>query len=124
AGLSAGMSGFPYWGSDVAGYFNEPDEEVFIRWAQFGAVSPVMEVHGLGIREPWLLGDRVLAAYRQAARLHESLVPYAIAAANQAQATGLPLMRAMPLVYPDHPIAHQDWVQFQYLYGSDLLAAP
>lgn len=124
AGLSAGMSGFPYWGSDVGGYFNPPDEEVFIRWAQFGAVSPVMEVHGLGVREPWLFGQRALDAYREAARLHDSLVPYAIAASREATATGLPLMRAMPLVYPEQPAAHQDWVQFQYLYGPDLLAAP
>ena len=44
------MSGFPTWGSDVGGYAGPPfdDAELFVRWAQLGAVSPVMEVGGIG----------------------------------------------------------------------------
>src|SRR5207248_1577180 len=49
AGLSASMSGFPTWGSDVGGYRSEGlTQEVFARWAQLGAVSPIMEVGGIG----------------------------------------------------------------------------
>lgn len=124
AGLSAGWSGFPYWGSDVGGYFNPPDDEVFCRWAQFGAVSPVMEAHGLGSREPWDFSPPTLDIYRRNAQLHDRLVPYSLAAARQARETGMPIMRAMPLLYPDHPEAHADWVQYQFCYGPALLAAP
>ena len=124
AGQSAGWSGFPYWGSDIGGYFNAPDDEVFIRWAQFSAVCPLMQPHGLGKREPWEFSKGTLDNYRRAAQLHDALLPYSLAAAAEASATGLPLMRAMPLIYPDHPDAHLDWVQYQYLYGPDLLAAP
>jgi alpha-D-xyloside xylohydrolase len=124
AGQSAGWSGFPYWGSDVGGYFNPPDDEVFARWAQFGAVSPVMEAHGLGKREAWDFSPETLAIYRHYARLHDQLVPYSLAAAREASETGLPIMRAIPLLFPEHVEAHQDWVQYQFLYGPALLAAP
>ncbi len=124
AGQSAGWSGFPYWGSDVGGYFNAPDDEVFTRWAQFSAVCPLFEPHGLGKREAWEFSEQTLEIYRRMARLHDDLLPYSLAAADEASQTGLPLMRAMPLIYPEFPDAHLDWVQYQYLYGPDLLAAP
>ncbi len=124
AGQSAGWSGFPYWGSDVGGYFNPPDDEVFARWAEFGAVSPVMEAHGLGSREAWLFAPETLEIYRRYARLHDQLVPYSMAAAAEAEATGMPIMRAMALLYPEQELAHADWVQYQFMYGPALLAAP
>lgn len=124
AGQSAGWSGFPYWGSDVGGYFNPPDDEVFARWAEFGAVSPVMEAHGLGKREAWEFSPETLAIYCHYARLHDQLVPYSLAAAREASETGLPIMRAMPLLYTEHAEAHADWVQYQFMYGPSLLAAP
>ncbi len=124
AGQSAGWSGFPYWGSDVGGYFNPPDDEVFARWAEFGAVSPVMEAHGLGKREAWEFSPETLAIYRHYARLHDQLVPYSLAAAREASESGLPIMRAMALLYPDRAEAHEDWVQYQFMYGPSLLAAP
>jgi alpha-D-xyloside xylohydrolase len=124
AGQSAGWSGFPYWGSDVGGYFNPPDDEVFARWAEFGAVSPVMEAHGLGQREAWRFSPETLEIYRYYARLHDQLVPYSLAAAAEAAATGMPIMRAMPLLYPEHELTHADWVQYQFMYGPALLAAP
>jgi alpha-D-xyloside xylohydrolase len=124
AGQSAGWSGFPYWGSDVGGYFNPPDDEVFARWAEFGAVSPVMEAHGLGPREAWLFSPETLEIYRRYARLHDQLVPYSMAAAAEAAETGMPIMRAMALLYPEHELAHADWVQYQFMFGPALLAAP
>ncbi len=124
AGQSAGWSGFPYWGSDVGGYFNAPDDEVFTRWAQFSAVCPLFEPHGLGKREAWEFSAQTLEIYRRMAQLHDDLLPYSLAAAGEAHQTGMPLMRAMPLIYPEYPDAHLDWVQYQYLYGPDLLAAP
>ncbi len=53
AGQNAGLSGFPFWASDIGGYFGTPTDEVFVRWAQFGAFSPIMQIHGTGCREPW-----------------------------------------------------------------------
>ncbi len=124
AGQSAGLSGFPIWGSDVGGYFGTPSDEVFTRWAQFGAFSPIMEVHGLGVREPWLFSPATLATYRRFANLHARLAPYSRAAALQAELQGLPIMRAMALAFPTDAAAHDPQWQYQYLYGPDLLVAP
>src|SRR5262249_42574349 len=124
AGQSAGLSGFPIWGSDVGGYFGTPTDEGFTRWAQFAAFSPIMEVHGLGVREPWLFSPETLATYRRFANLHARLAPYSRAAALQARAQGLPIMRAMALAFPTDPAVHGRQWQYQYLYGPDLLVAP
>ncbi|MBZ0252791.1 MAG: hypothetical protein K8I02_05565, partial [Candidatus Methylomirabilis sp.] len=43
------------FGSDIGGY-REPDppnKEVFLRWAQYGALSPIMENGGGGEHRPW-----------------------------------------------------------------------
>lgn len=124
AAQSAGWSGFPYWGSDVGGYFGTPTTECFARWAQFAALTPIMQVHGLGPREPWDFGEPVLSIYREYAELHTRLVPYALSLAREARETGLPLVRALALMRPDEPGVHADFVQYQYLYGDDLLVAP
>ncbi len=124
AGQSAGLSGFPYWGSDIGGYFGTPTDEALIRWTQFAAFTPIMELHGLGAREPWLFDAATLAIYRRFANLHACLAPYTRAAAVQAETTGLPVMRAMPLAFPNDPRSHDEQLHTQYLYGPDLLVAP
>jgi alpha-glucosidase (family GH31 glycosyl hydrolase) len=83
-----------------------------------------MEVHGLGDHDPWHFTPETLEIYRRYANLHARLAPYSRMAARLANETGLPLMRAMALAFPDEPIVHEDWVQYQYLYGPDLLVAP
>lgn len=124
AGISAGWSGFPYWGSDIGGYFGTPEDECFVRWTQFAAFSPIMEAHGLGPREPWLFEPSTLETYRRFANLHARLTPYSRAAAAEAARTGMPLMRAMPLAFPNEPNMHGDPVQYQFMYGPSLLVAP
>jgi len=100
AGQSAGLSGFPFWASDIGGYFGTPTDELFIRWAQFGAFSPIMQTHGLGKREPWAFAPETLAIYRRYAQLHMDLLPYIYTAARRAVETGLPIMRALALEFP------------------------
>jgi alpha-glucosidase (family GH31 glycosyl hydrolase) len=47
-GLNTGLSGVPYWGTDVGGFFHPIPEtgELYARWFQFGAFSPVFRSHG------------------------------------------------------------------------------
>lgn len=101
-----------YWGSDIGGYFNVTDDEVFTRWAQFAALTPIMETHGLGIREPWLFQPATLDIYRRYANLHACLTPYSRMAAQMQTQSGMPLMRAMALAFPGDPTVHQDWIQY------------
>ncbi|MCX6029288.1 MAG: hypothetical protein NT169_08295 [Chloroflexi bacterium] len=132
AGQSAGLSGFPFWASDIGGYFGTPTDEVFIRWTQFGALSPIMQLHGLGCREPWNFAAETLAIYRRYAQLHMDLLPYILTFARQAVETGLPIMRALALEFPDDAGiwgdpstgSGRDMAEHEYCFGDALLVAP
>jgi alpha-D-xyloside xylohydrolase len=122
AGQNAALSGIPMWGSDIAGYAGRPTKEVFIRWTQFGAFSPFMQVHMTSNLGPWDFDRETLEIFREFTRLRTQLFPYLYAAAEEASRTGLPIIRPMVLAFPDDADA-RDHV-FQYLFGPDLLVAP
>ncbi|MGE5675723.1 MAG: TIM-barrel domain-containing protein [Mycobacterium leprae] len=125
AGQSAGLSGFPYWASDIGGYFSSPTPDCFTRWAEFGAFSPIMQIHGLGEHDPWNMGAEALAIYRRFADLRCRLFPYIYTCAQTAAQTGLPIMRALPLEFEEDPgVYANDFATFQYMFGPDLLVAP
>ena len=125
-GLNTGLSGVPYWGTDVGGFFHPIPEtaELYARWFQLGAFSPIFRSHGWVWREhvPWAHGAPVEAICRRYAELRYRLLPYTYTLAWQAHAEGLPLMRPLVMNYPDDP---RVWaLGQQYLWGDDLLVAP
>lgn len=133
AGLNLSMSGIAYWGSDIGGfkcYGDAPrDKELYLRWAQLGAVSPIMQsqnacVYLTGQRTKWRLwdDDETVQVYGAMARLHTRLQPYLSSLAREAHQTGAPLMRHPFLRFPEHPGA---WaVRSAYFLGDALYAAP
>lgn len=124
AGQTAGLSGFPFWASDIGGYFGNPTDEVHMRWTQFGAFSPVMMLHGAGKREPWYFSDESLQNYRKFACLHTDLFPYIYTYAHIASKTGIPIMRAMVLAFEKEPGIWQPLCEDQYCFGEELVVAP
>jgi alpha-D-xyloside xylohydrolase len=121
-GLSFGLSGGAFWSHDIGGYEGRPDAELFIRWAQWGLLSSHSRAHGTTPREPWTFGKQAERVFVDFARLRYRLIPYLHSCAREAAATGLPVMRALVLVYTHDPNA---WVaDTQYLLGSDLLVCP
>lgn len=124
AGQNAGLSGFAIWASDIGGYFCQPPEDVFARWIEFGAFSPIMQVHGMGCHEPWHYSERILDIYRRYAQVHTDLFPYIYTHARRAAATGVPIMRAMVLAFPKDKGIWDEMVDHQYCFGSELLVAP
>jgi alpha-D-xyloside xylohydrolase len=123
-GLSAALSGEGFWGHDIGGFAGpKPTEELYIRWAQFGLLSPLARFHGArGTREPWAYGEKAVEVVRDYARLRYSLIPYLLAVAHEAVATGMPMLRPLALEYQGDPAAEQ--VDDQYLLGPSLLVAP
>jgi alpha-glucosidase (family GH31 glycosyl hydrolase) len=125
-GLNTGLSGVPYWGTDVGGFFHPVPEtsELYARWFQLGAFSPIFRSHGWVWREhvPWAHGAEVEAVCRRYAELRYRLLPYTYTLAWQAHTQGLPLMRPLVLNYPDDP---RVWtLGHEFLWGDDLLVAP
>ena len=124
AGLNAGLSGMPLWTADLGGYFNygAPDPKLFMRWTEYAAFSPTMEIISTANLLPWDYGDEALRVYRKFSTLHMGLFPYRYAAAQVAAKTGMPIMRALVLDYQDDQQARS--ARNEYLFGPDLLVAP
>ncbi|MBV9329459.1 MAG: glycoside hydrolase family 31 protein [Chloroflexi bacterium] len=130
AALSYGLSGFPYWHAEVAGYVqadlsHEQERELWLRWVQLATWTALLRDH-LGDHphspiDVWL-DDGTLGTFEQGARVHSSLVPYLYSLAAEANRTGVPLMRFMPLEVPDDPRAWQE--EQSYFLGPTFLVAP
>ncbi|MFE4799413.1 alpha-xylosidase [Streptomyces sp. NPDC056708] len=122
-GLSLGLSGFGFWSHDIGGFEGTPTPTVFKRWVQFGLLSSHSRLHGSkSYRVPWDYGEEAVEVTREFTLLKHRLAPYLQRAAKQAHATGVPVMRAMVLEFPDDPAAAT--VDRQYMLGDDLLVAP
>ncbi len=121
-GLSAGMSGLPFWSNDIGGYRGTPSAELYVRWAQFGLFCSHSRMHGDGPREPWHFGEEALEIVRRYAHLRYELFPYLYSAAFEAGFKGLPVIRALPLAFPDDPNGYDK--DFEYLIGPWILVAP
>jgi alpha-D-xyloside xylohydrolase len=130
AGLSAGMSGIPLWTSDLGGYLKvaaTQDPLVQMRWTEYSAFSPVMEILSQTNEQPWNWdekagGSQALDVYRKYATLHMSLFPYRYAAAQEAAKTGMPIMRALVLQFQNDDRARTS--KDEYMFGPDFLVAP
>lgn len=122
AGQNAAMSGISLWGSDIAGYAGTPDKELFIRWTQYAAFTPFMQVHMTSNLGPWDFDEEALRIFRKFATLRMQLFPYLYNAAHETARSGMPVIRPMALAYPADGAAHRHI--YQYLFGPDLLVAP
>jgi alpha-glucosidase (family GH31 glycosyl hydrolase) len=146
-GLSMGLSGFLMWGHDIGGYaFSDPDEELFIRWIEFAALCPLhrfhhtwafpspltVDDHGAGPNFPWRYGAEDVA--RTYITLRQRLLPYlyscvadaavgtGLEAGEGSGGSGIPVMRAMVLEYPEDTATYG--LDEQFMCGPSLLVAP
>lgn len=125
----AAVMGYPNWGSDTCGYNEQTlDQDMCARWLAFSCFTPIMEVgptRNVAFwnlpREPQYDAD-LIAVWRLYARLHDRLMEYSYARAQEAARTGLPIVRPLFLVDPRAPAAWSNW--WTYLYGGDLLVSP
>ena len=119
------------WGftTDIGGFYDVPygatDKELFLRWAEWAALSPFFRIHGsvdAGTHTPWSYDDATLRAYQRLARLHRRAEPLIMRLWQEGRRTGMPVTRPLWLAYPSDPRAaaqDQEW-----LLGPDLLVAP
>ena len=133
AGEGCAMSGFSIWGSDICGYEDGPwsgtPTNLFMRWTQFGAFSPIMQMHrqvGLCRIYPWSFGDDALTNYQFYAQLHTALFPYIYSYATQASTSGLPILRPLVLMYQTDANTYGSVynTSHSFLFGNELLVAP
>ena len=146
AGLNMGMSGIPWWTTDIGGFHggnpNDPEfRECFTRWFQYATFCPVMRLHGY--REPripavstkggglcdsgadneiWSYGDEVYEICKDFIDIRVKLLPYIKSLMKTAHEKGIPPMRTMFFEFPNQEFAWQ--IEDQYMFGSDILVAP
>jgi alpha-D-xyloside xylohydrolase len=121
-GLSHGLSGVPFWSHDAGGFHGTPTPDLYVRWAQFAALSPLVRFHGTTSRLPWDFPADAERLVVEALRLRYRLMPYIYSSAVESARTGIPLMRALLVDNPADPAA---WgAELEYLLGPDLLVAP
>ena len=146
AGLNVGMSGIPWWTTDIGGFHGgNPNDsafrELFVRWFQWGAFCPVFRLHGdreprqpqLGnsggapcrsgaANEVWSYGEEVFGICKTYINLREKLRGYVRRVMAEASDKGDPVMR--PLFY-EFPQDGRCWhLETQYMFGSQYLVAP
>ncbi len=123
--LNMGLSGLAFAGADIGGFALSPSADLYTRWLEAGVFYPFCRTHtNLHTREqdPWSYGLRREAINRRSIDLRYRLLPYLYNAFYQSSKTGLPIMRALLLDYPDDPTAVSQ--QYEFLFGNDLLVAP
>ena len=121
-GLSYAFSGATFWSHDVGGFYGPAAPDLYLRWAWFGALSPLIRFHGQTSRLPWDQGPEVYAATRDIVAARYRLLPYLYSSAVEAVRHGRTLLQPMIAAYPrDRGTRDADG---QYLLGPDLLVAP
>jgi alpha-glucosidase/alpha-D-xyloside xylohydrolase len=150
--INTGLSGIPFWGTDIGGFVPTADYtgELHVRWFQFGTFCPSFRAHGRNwhLRLPWgwnmgKIGPSELRGYTGGAadpdpkeltnaqvepivkkylELRYRLLPYTYTIARECCDTGLPLMRALWLHHPDD--ARATLTGDQFLWGRDILVSP
>jgi alpha-D-xyloside xylohydrolase len=122
-GLSLSLSGFGFWSHDIGGFDGTPTASLFKRWVPFGLLTSHSRLHGNhSYRVPWDFDDEAVDVLRAFTRLKARLMPYLYATAVDAHATGVPVLRAMVLEFPDDPACVA--LDRQYMLGGHLLVAP
>ena len=146
AGLQMGIAGIPWWTTDIGGFhggnIQNPDfQELLVRWFQFGAFCPVMRLHGNrgpgqtlykengeetegtgADNEIWSYGEENYLIMKKFIEIREMMRDYTRSLMAEAHEKGTPVMRAMFYEFPEDPTAWE--LDTQYMYGSDILAAP
>jgi alpha-D-xyloside xylohydrolase len=123
AGLSFGLGGFGYWSHDISGFEAGSTPDLYKRWTQFGLLSSHSRYHGSWeYKVPWVYDEEAVAVSRAFTKLKLSLMPYLQAQSVLTAATGVPMMRAMVLEFPEDEMTHQ--LDRQYMLGENLLVAP
>lgn len=133
--LTSGLSGIPFIGWDIGGFSGPlPSAELYLRAAAMSVFCPIMQYHSeywrgtpLRDRSPWNMqactGDeRIIPTFRRFVQWRNALHPYILNQAMYSGESGMPLMRALPIEFPQDAQAAA-W-PLQYLFGDALLIAP
>lgn len=127
--LSRAIGGAYGYATDIGGYFDyttpPTTKQLFLRWAEWAALSPVFRLHGAGMtgtHTPWSYDQQTVETYNALSLLHERAVPLILSLWRKAEQTGIPPTRPLWLQFPGDARAaaqEQEW-----MLGDHVLVAP
>lgn len=127
-GLHAGVSGFGFWSHDVPGFHgvpsfmnSKPDDDVYVRWTQFGVLTSHLRYHGSYAREPYEY-PAVADTVREWLKLRYALIPYLVEQGKKTTETGFPVLQALIFHHENDPMCWN--IDDEYYFGDSFLVAP
>ena len=123
---TAANVGYGFWSHDLGGHTEEPDPELYVRWVQWGAFSPMFRTHCTKNSNndrrlwtfPWIYQNN-LARFT---RLRQTLIPYLYTAARRTYDSGLSVVLPMYYNFPESDEAYR--YSNQYYFGSSIFISP
>jgi len=119
------MSGFSFAGSDIGGFAEQPQGELFTRWIQLGIFHPFCRVHSSGDhgdQEPWAFDKDVTDIVRKFIELRYQLLPYLYTAFWNLIEHGTPILQS--LVIFDQEDTQTHYRTDEFVFGKQILVCP
>jgi len=123
--LNMGLSGQPFAGPDIGGFFRAPSPALYAHWIGVGALFPFSRTHTVALspdQEPWSFGPEVEAISRAAIERRYRMLPYIYTLFREASLSGLPVLR--PVFFADPSDASLRDEDHAFLIGKDVLVEP
>ncbi|MDO6759709.1 glycoside hydrolase family 31 protein [Tamlana sp. 2_MG-2023] len=119
------MSGFSFIGSDIGGFAEQPNGELYARWIQLGIFHPFCRTHSSGDhgdQEPWAFGTTITDVVRKFIELRYQLLPYLYTAFWKYAEEGIPILKSLVLYDQKDPQTH--YRNDEFVFGEQILACP
>ncbi|NNK74970.1 MAG: DUF4968 domain-containing protein [Maribacter sp.] len=119
------MSGMSFVGSDIGGFAEQPNGELFARWIQLGIFHPFCRVHSSGDhgdQEPWSFDSDITDIVRKFIELRYELLPYLYTMFWRYSKNGDPMLK--PLVYFDQEDPQTHFRTDEFIFGEQILVCP
>ena len=124
---TAANVGYAYWSHDIGGHYpGVVEPELFTRWVQFGAFSPILRTHSTknpeSERRIWAYPEPYSAILRATFQMRYAMQPYLYTEARRTYDTGVAFFRPLYYDWPEAPEAYTS--KGEYLFGDQMLVAP
>ena len=119
------MSGFSFAGSDIGGFAEQPQGELFARWIQLGIFHAFCRVHSSGDhgnQEPWVFGEEITDIVRKFIEIRYQLLPYLYTAFWKHITKGTPILKSLVLFDQEDHGTH--YRSDEFVYGDKILVCP
>nr|AIG55715.1 secreted protein [Thraustotheca clavata] len=124
--ISASNVGFSYWSHDLGGFLHGYDPELFTRWIQWGAFSPIFRTHSMrdvnADRRIWKYPAYYYTIMRDYMNLRSQLIPYIYTECRHTYESGLGLVHGLYFEWPQYAESYK--YSNQYRFGRSYLVAP